>query len=148
MHELEIARSAARAGGEIIQRYFREGVDIRSKQDASLVSDADIESERAIVRLIREALPGHSVLGEEEQTADVDAEHLWIVDPLDGTNNFAHQVPHFAVSIAYYHCGKPQCGVIFNPIRAMGHLLRKDDTVSGGQRLGASPFALQSNSSL
>ena len=117
MRELEVARSAARAGSEIVQRYFHEGVDFRSKLDASLVSDADVESERAIASLIRDALPGHAVLGEEEQTADVDAEHLWIVDPLDGTNNFAHQIPHFAVSIAYYHCGLPQCGVVFNPIR-------------------------------
>lgn len=117
MKEIEVARRAARAGGEIIQRYFHEGVDIRSKQDASLVSDADVESEQAIARLIREALPGHAVLGEEEHAADITAEHLWIVDPLDGTNNFAHRIPHFSVSIAYYHCGVPQCGVILNPIR-------------------------------
>lgn len=117
MYQLEIARRAARAGGEIIQRYFHEGVDIRSKQGASLVSDADVESEQAIARLIGEAFPGHAVLGEEEHAGDVSAEHLWIVDPLDGTSNFAHHIPHFSVSIAYYHDGEPQCGVIFNPIR-------------------------------
>jgi myo-inositol-1(or 4)-monophosphatase len=117
MKELEVARSGARAGAEILRRYFHEGVDIRSKGGASLVSDADVESENAIAELIREALPGHAVLGEEEHAAAADAEHLWIVDPLDGTSNFAHHIPHFSVSIAYYHSGEPQCGVIFNPMR-------------------------------
>jgi myo-inositol-1(or 4)-monophosphatase len=115
--ELAVAREAARAAGTILSRYFREGVAMRSKDVANLVSDADIEAERAIVATVRRAFPGHEILGEEEHAGDVTAEHLWIVDPLDGTNNFAHRIPHFAVSIAYYHGGEPVCGVIYNPIR-------------------------------
>ncbi len=114
---LDVARRAARAGGEIVTRYFRDGVDIRQKGSWNLVSDADVESEHAIVEVIREAFPGHAVLGEESHHDDAGAEHLWVVDPLDGTNNFAHEIAHFAVSIAYYRGGRPEYGVVYNPIR-------------------------------
>ena len=105
MPELVVAQAAARAAGSILNRYHREGVVMRSKDVANLVSDADVEAERAIVEVIRSAYPGHEVLGEEGHQADVAAEHLWVVDPLDGTSNFAHKIPQFAVSIAYYRGG-------------------------------------------
>lgn len=114
---IETARTAAEIGGEIVARYFRDGVEIRSKESYNLVSDADLESERAIVAAIRERHPDHAILGEELHDADVSAEHLWIVDPLDGTNNFAHGIAHFAVSIAYFRDGEPYCGVVYNPVR-------------------------------
>lgn len=115
---LEVAERAAAAGGEIVARYYRDGIDLHAKQDEgwNLVSRADVESERAIVAVIREAFPEHEILGEEEAAADLSAEHVWIVDPLDGTNNFAHGIPHFAVSIGYRHAGEPTVGVILNPI--------------------------------
>lgn len=117
MPELSVAQQAARAGGAIIARYFREGVAMRSKDVSNLVSDADLEAEHAIVDVIRQSFPGHTVLAEEAHQGDAGAGDLWVVDPLDGTNNFAHRIPHVAVSIAYYREGEPQCGVIFNPIR-------------------------------
>lgn len=120
--ELNVAEQAARAAGAILTRYFREGVVMRSKDVANLVSDADVEAERAVVSVIRAAFPGHEILGEEEASGDASAEHLWVVDPLDGTSNFAHRVPHFAVSIAYYRAGVAQCGVVFNPIRDEWHV--------------------------
>src|SRR5690606_10375183 len=80
MHELEIARKAARVGGEVVLRYWREGVAMRSKpgESVNLVSEADVEAEKAIVAVIGEAFPDHAVLGEEEHTGDVGSEHLWI----------------------------------------------------------------------
>ncbi len=119
---LEVATQAAKTGGEILMRYLHEGVEMSDKtasggKSYDLVSDADLESEKAIGDLIRQAYPDHELLGEEELDGSVDAEHLWIIDPLDGTNNFAHGIPHFAVSIAYYHQGKPQVGVVLNPAR-------------------------------
>ena len=87
----------------------------------NLVSEADLEAERAIVAVIREAFPGHAVLGEELHGGDgvsdavLASEHLWIVDPIDGTINFVHGIPHFGVSVAYYHRGEPACGVMGNP---------------------------------
>ncbi len=123
--ELKIAERAARAGGEVVSRYYRDGITMRSKDVSNLVSDADLEAERVIVATIRSAYPGHEILGEEEQKGDVDAEHLWIIDPLDGTNNFAHKVPQFAVSVAYYHKGVAQCGVVLNPVRDDWHVAVK-----------------------
>jgi myo-inositol-1(or 4)-monophosphatase len=120
--ELGVARSAARAGGEVVSRYYRGGTAMRTKDVANLVSDADVDAEKAVVAVIRASFPDHEILGEEEQVGDVNAEHLWIVDPLDGTNNFAHKIPQFAVSVAYYHNGVAECGVVLNPIRDEWHV--------------------------
>ncbi len=114
--ELSVAEEAARAAGEILRRHFRDGVVMRNKDVANLVSDADVEAENAVVEVIRRHFPDHAVLGEEGHQADMGAEHLWVVDPLDGTANFAHKIPHVAVSIAYYHRGRPEVGVVTNPI--------------------------------
>lgn len=117
MTTAETALQAARTGGEVLMKYFRQGVTMRHKGSVDLVSDADVESERAIAGFIRQAHPDHSILGEEEHSDVTSAEHLWIIDPLDGTTNFAHDIPHFAVSIAYYYQGVAQHGVVFNPAR-------------------------------
>lgn len=120
MSELSTAGLAARAGGDVLAKYFQSGVIASHKNDSetyNLVSVADVEAEQAIVDVIRREFPTHAVLGEESHHDDVNAEHLWIVDPLDGTNNFVHGIPHYAVSIGYYHRSKPKCGVIFNPSR-------------------------------
>ena len=119
--EFATAEAAARAGGEVAARYFRDGVTMRSKDVANLVSDADVEAEHAIAAVIRRGFPDHAILGEEAYAGDVEAEHLWVVDPIDGTNNFAHAIPHFAVSVAYYHHGVAQCGVVLNPVRDEWH---------------------------
>ena len=115
---LKTAKAAAEEAGSILMRYFADGVSLRTKSSSvDLVSDADVNAERAIAEIILAGFPDHHILGEEENSGDVDAEHLWIVDPLDGTTNFAHGIPHFAVSIAYYNEGVAQTGVIFNPAR-------------------------------
>jgi len=120
---LQTATQAARLGGDILMRYYLDGVAIRDKsaiggKSYDLVSDADIESENAIASFLRSVYPDHELLGEESlSNGCTDAEHLWIIDPLDGTNNFAHKVPQFAVSIAYYHHGKPIASVVLNPAR-------------------------------
>lgn len=117
MRELEIAQKAARAGGDVVARYFREGVTFRSHdQPYNLVSDADIEAEAVVAQTILEEFPDHVILGEETHRGDPQATNLWVVDPLDGTSNFAHRLPQFAVSIAYYHRGQAVCGVVFNPV--------------------------------
>jgi myo-inositol-1(or 4)-monophosphatase len=116
MRHLVVARKAAEAAGELIARYYREGVTMREKGPGDLVSAADVEAEKAIGRIIHEAFPAHEIMGEECHSGSSDAEHLWVVDPLDGTTNFAHHIPHFAVSIAYHERGVPQCAVIHNPI--------------------------------
>jgi myo-inositol-1(or 4)-monophosphatase len=111
------AREAALQAGHILQSYFRDGFSVRSKATADLVTDADVAAEQKIAEIILDGFPDHCLLGEESHSSPVDVEHLWVVDPLDGTTNFAHGIPHFAVSIAYYHQGVAQCGVIWNPVR-------------------------------
>ena len=137
--ELEVARDAARIGGEIVSRYFHDGFTLRSgngKESYNLVSDADVESEHAIAAAIKKVFPDHAILGEEAHKGDISAEHLWIVDPLDGTNNFAHGLPHFAVSVAYWHQGRPACGVVINPMRGDAYwATRGGGAFFNGQRI-------------
>lgn len=115
--ELEVAWQAAQAAGEILMHYYHNGVDVREKATSDLVSDADVEAEHAIVERIHQRFPGHAILAEEGHSQTEVAEHLWVIDPLDGTTNFLHGIPHFAVSIAYYHNGVPQVAVVWNPAR-------------------------------
>ncbi len=101
---------------------FGIDVAVRSKSGADLVSEVDVGSERVILDIIRDRHPQHVVLAEEsfestDPTRWSDVEHLWIVDPLDGTTNYLHGIPHFAVSIACYQRGEPVCGVVLNPAR-------------------------------
>lgn len=119
---LKDAVEAARAGGAVLRHYFDQGVTIRNKsvdggKTYDLVSDADDESEQAIETFLRQAYPTHELMGEEAlQDGDVTAKHLWIIDPLDGTNNFAHRIEHFAVSIGYYENGVAMAAAVLNPI--------------------------------
>ncbi len=121
---LETAIDAARSAGIELMRYFDDqSLEIRDKTASGgasydLVSDADLASEKIVGDRIRYTFPDHELLGEEVLGKNVDverAEHLWIIDPLDGTNNFAHRLPHFSVSIAYYYRGQAMVGVIHNP---------------------------------
>lgn len=118
--KLRVAFDAAEAGARVVMDHFQRGVDMRQKKGSvacDLVSDADLQSEQAVAKAILDAFPGHAILGEEENSGSIQSENLWIVDPLDGTNNFAHRIPHFAVSIGYYHMGQAVCGVVVNPVR-------------------------------
>ncbi len=105
----------------MLMTYFRQGVSIRCKggESADLVSEADVNAEQAVIRVIQATFPDHAILGEESATAtDPNSPSLWVIDPLDGTTNFLHDVPHFAVSIGYFEHGQPVCGVVWNPARA------------------------------
>ena len=116
--ELAVAIEAAKAGGDILRQHQRRGVTMRNKGAGvsyDLVSDADVDSEKEIVRQIRIAFTDDEIIGEEGQQGDAGASRLWIIDPLDGTNNYAHGVPHYAVSIGFYHNGVPTVGVVYQP---------------------------------
>ena len=119
--QLSVARRATAAGARIASRYFSDldSAAIQNKNDQAgyqgIVTKADVESEQAIIETIRKEYPGHQFLAEEEHTSQEGAEHLWIIDPLDGTNNFAHGIPHYAVSVGYYVDGDARCGCIISP---------------------------------
>jgi myo-inositol-1(or 4)-monophosphatase len=120
---LSVAEEAAHEAARIVARHFREGAErLRGKGAGNLVTVTDVESERAIVAVIRRHFPDHAILAEEEHSATaVGAENLWVIDPLDGTNNFAHGLDQVAVSIAFFHRGVPQAAVVVNPLRDLWH---------------------------
>ncbi|MFM8325949.1 MAG: inositol monophosphatase family protein, partial [Pirellulaceae bacterium] len=84
-----VAMEAATQAQKVIRQFWESGFDIRFKENADLVTDADLAAESAIAGVIRTRLPGHAMLGEETLRDAVDSEHLWVIDPIDGTTNFA-----------------------------------------------------------
>ena len=118
---LNIAVNAARvAGNTIIRALDRlDKLQITEKQPNDYVTEIDLQAERDIITIIRKAYPQHTILGEESgEITGIDGnEYTWIIDPLDGTRNFIHGFPQFAVSIAISHNGKIEHGVIYDPIR-------------------------------
>lgn len=115
--ELPVALAAAAAGAEVLRGCFGGPLDVEHKQSWNLVSQADRESERAVIETIRAAFPGDGILGEESAPAQTGHDRLWVVDPLDGTTNFVHGLDHFSISIAWYCQGIARLGVILCPIR-------------------------------
>jgi myo-inositol-1(or 4)-monophosphatase len=115
--EYQVALDATRRGSHELMSRFGTKIAVQKKGIANFASEADLAAEAAIISVIREQFPNHTILAEESNlpVAD-DAEHLWVIDPLDGTNNFLHGIPHFAVSIAYYHQRKPLVGIVYNPV--------------------------------
>jgi len=115
---LNTAVKAARRAGSIINR-AAQNIDILTvtqKAAHDYVSEVDREAERVIIRVIQETYPNHSILA-EESGASGNSEYVWIIDPLDGTTNFLHGFPHYAVSIALSHKGVLSQAVIYDPIR-------------------------------
>ncbi len=113
---LDDAIAIARDAGALLREAFAHPLAIRYKGEIDLVTDADKASERAIVEAIGRRFPGHAVLA-EEGGGQGDAEWRWVIDPLDGTTNFAHRYPFFCVSIALEHRGAPHLGVVYDPLR-------------------------------
>jgi myo-inositol-1(or 4)-monophosphatase len=115
---LNIAVKAARRAGGIINRASRdvEQIKVSAKRDKDFVTEVDKAAEAAIIEVLKEAYPDHAILA-EESGASGDSEHVWIIDPLDGTTNFIHGFPQYAISIAQAHKGVLQHAVIYDPNR-------------------------------
>jgi myo-inositol-1(or 4)-monophosphatase len=119
MHPLlNIAVRAARRAGEVIARSIPrlESLEVTSKGKNDFVSEVDRASEAAIVEIIRQYYPDHAILA-EEGGASGEHETRWVIDPLDGTTNFLHGLPIFAVSIACEHRGKGEVAVVYDVMR-------------------------------
>lgn len=116
---LNIAIRAARAAGDLIARSFESEVDIKPerKGDNDYVTKIDKEAEQLIIDKIKQSYPEHSFVGEELGITDGSDDFKWIIDPLDGTNNFVMGIPHFAVSIALMYKGRLDQAVVLDPIR-------------------------------
>ena len=117
---LDIATEAALAAGVVLQDYLGklENAITEKGRPGDLVTIADKASEQVILEVLRRHFPQHSILAEESgKLGNQDNEFLWAIDPLDGTTNYAHQYPCFAVSIGLMIQGVPKVGVIYDPFR-------------------------------
>lgn len=119
LHFLEISQLAARAGGDCLLKWLGRA-EVSQKGPRDFVTEADIEAQTIIQKILLDRFPDHQFVGEESSaarnvSADSD-EYCWIVDPLDGTTNFIHQLRSFAVSIALYRSGKLLVGTVFDPL--------------------------------
>lgn len=110
------AITVATAAGRILKRRFRTGVSVSVKGPADIVTAADVEAQQFIHRRIRRVFPDHGILAEEGLDTTAGTEWHWIVDPLDGTKNFARGIPSFCVSIAAEREGQVELGVVYDPI--------------------------------
>ncbi len=112
------AIKSAKEAGKIILDYYLKDVDAISKKNTyDLVTKADLDAENRIISIIKDKFPEHSILTEESGEERNKSDYCWIIDPLDGTNNFYHKFPVFCVSIALYKKEKPLIGVVFDPIK-------------------------------
>lgn len=115
---LNIAVKAARKAASVIVRSIDRlgSLDISTKGPNDFVSEVDRQAEAEIIKILRRAYPSHSIMAEEGGNVEGD-EFTWIIDPLDGTTNYLHGFPQYAVSIALKHKNRLECGVIYDPLR-------------------------------
>jgi len=120
---MAVCERAIRAGADTIQAWAGQ-FDVRKKGPSDLVTQADLASQQAISRIIWDVFPNHAIIGEEDAGLSVDAnthlrgsEYRWIVDPLDGTTNFVHGVPHYAVSLALERQGELLVAGVLDPMQ-------------------------------
>ncbi len=115
---MAVCEKAARAGGAVVQQWV-DRFDAREKGPADLVTQADLASQEAIRQTVLESFPDHSLLGEEDDNTVATGERTefrWIADPLDGTTNYVHRVPHYSVSLAMERNGELLVGVVYDPV--------------------------------
>jgi len=112
---LDLAIRLADTAAPIARHYFRTPLDIEAKADASPVTIADKEIETALRAVLQEFVPDHGILGEEFGADRLDAEYVWVIDPIDGTRSFSIGKPLFGTLIGLVHQGEPVLGIIDNP---------------------------------
>ena len=113
---LRIAHEAAEISGPFLKRKFGRFLSLSQKPDSTLVTEADQQSEKMIIRHIKKAFPHHSFLGEESGSSVTKHSYRWIIDPLDGTTNFVHRLPIFCISIGLEIDGILSVGLIHQPL--------------------------------
>jgi myo-inositol-1(or 4)-monophosphatase len=115
---ISVATDAARQAGSVLQECTRTGFRIEHKQIINLVTDADRQAEQRIIDIIHDAFPAHRVLAEERGPIEQPpSRYKWVIDPLDGTTNFAHGFPAYCVSIGVERNGHGIIGVVYDPTR-------------------------------
>jgi len=146
---LTAALEAAEAASEVIRRLYRRNIEITVKADKSPVTEADVEAERAIRRLLEARFPDHGFFGEETGSRGMGADYVWLVDPIDGTKSFVREYPMFSTQIALLCEGELVLGVSSAPV--YGELVwaeRGKGAWLGGERLAVSDVASISGATL
>ena len=140
----QVALRAAHAAGRIhLKRLSRITID-RKSNSLDLVTEADRESEAAVIDAIHRTFPTHAILAEESGASSHQSDHLWIIDPLDGTTNFAHGFPAFCVSIAYEHRGRVEFAVVYDAFHKELFLASRGK----GARLNGKPIRVSAATTL
>jgi len=120
MNKFEFTKELIKKAGEKLTDFYLREREISEKKDEfDLVTQFDLEMQKFIVESILEQYPKDSIFAEEsgmDKLKDLENKNLWIIDPIDGTINFIHRIPFFAISIAYYENGEPKFGFVLNPI--------------------------------
>lgn len=111
------ALRAAVESGAILRKNYGRVRSVGHKGEIDLITEVDLKSEQRIIKIIRKEFPDHDILAEEGHGGDKDSEYRWIIDPLDGTTNYAHAFPCFAVSIALEKRGEVILGIVYDPLR-------------------------------
>src|SRR5258706_8482903 len=138
---LEVAIEAAREAGEILLQEFDRPVKISYKGEVDIVTQADKRSEQALVRGLPPHFPKHAIVAEEGGGSERESPFRWHVDPLDGTTNFAHGYPVFAVSIGLEEEGELVVGVVYNPVsRELFTAVKGEGAYLNQKKIHASPI--------
>lgn len=138
---LDVAIAAAKAGGDVLMRFYVGGYHVERKGDGSPVTEADKASEKIIIETIRKRFPHHAFLG-EEGGATGESEYVWVIDPLDGTLDFSHHLPDFSVLIALFKGEKIIMGVSYAPaLNLLMHAEKGEGAFVNGERVHISQVA-------
>ncbi|UCG82941.1 MAG: inositol monophosphatase [Dehalococcoidia bacterium] len=114
---VDIACEAARKAGEVLKTHFQEQRQVQYKGRANIVTDVDLKAENAIVSFIQDEYPDHNIISEESDPINRESDYTWVLDPLDGTNNYSFGIPFFATVIAFKSSEDVMVGIIYDPLR-------------------------------
>ena len=117
MNYLEVAEKTAREAGVILLENLGKVKEIEFKAKNSLVTEVDKLSEEIIISNIRSSFPEHAIFAEESGRDSSESEHVWLIDPIDGTTNYAHAYPFFSISIALEINGEVEVGLVYDPVK-------------------------------
>lgn len=126
---LDVSIAAARSAGDLVKERFLTEKEVRFKGRADIVTDVDLAAERIILDLVQAEYPDFSILSEESSPVETGSPYRWVIDPIDGTRNFAEGIPHFCVVVALARGNQTVLGVTYDPI--------KDETFTAAAGQGA-----------
>ncbi len=120
----------------LIMEFYIKGFEQEEKSDTTLVTQADLAAERKLREFVEKKYPTHGVIGEEYPNSNPDAEFQWIIDPIDGTQNFAHHIPTFGTILSLYHNGKALIGIIDHPaLNLRYHSAKGEGVFANGKKV-------------